>query len=190
MDWWPSYGLRRSSIWVRYLGQGPHLLDANGASGHVVRYVPFDLDGKTMEAGIARLVEDFPYLAVHGVIGDLEFHLSRVPLRSGRRLIVFFGSTIEDNYMVASGVLRPRRDHAQALAQMALEMNKYADSRPTSEHTPLQFRIGMNTGPVVADVIGYKKFHYDIWGDAVNTASHMESHGALGKIQSPGQLTI
>ena len=91
--------------------------------------------------------------------------------------------TIGDNYMVASGVPRPRRDHAQALAQMALEMNKYADSRPTSEHTPLQFRIGMNSGPVVAGVIGYKKFHYDIWGDAVNTASHMESHGAPGKIQ-------
>ena len=91
--------------------------------------------------------------------------------------------TIGNNYMVASGVPRPRRDHAQALARMALEMNKYADSRPTSEHPPLQFRIGMNSGPVVAGVIGFKKFHYDIWGDAVNTASHMESHGAPGKIQ-------
>ena len=75
-------------------GKVRHLLDANGASGHVVRYVPFDLDGETMEAGVARLVEDFPYLAVHGVIGDLELHLSRVPLRTGRRLVVFFGSTI------------------------------------------------------------------------------------------------
>jgi guanylate cyclase len=91
--------------------------------------------------------------------------------------------TIGDNYMVASGVPRPRRDHAKALAQMALEMNRYSDIRSASGQTPLQFRMGMNSGPVVAGVIGFKKFHYDIWGDAVNTASHMESHGAPGKIQ-------
>ena len=91
--------------------------------------------------------------------------------------------TIGDNYMVACGVPTPRADHAQALARMALEMNRYVPSGAASSHDPLQFRIGMNTGPVVAGVIGYKKFHYDIWGDAVNTASHMESHGAPGKIQ-------
>ena len=91
--------------------------------------------------------------------------------------------TIGDNYMVASGVPRPRRDHAQALASMALEMNRYSRDGLASERTPLQFRIGMNSGPVVAGVIGYKKFHYDIWGDAVNTASHMESHGEPGRIQ-------
>ena len=91
--------------------------------------------------------------------------------------------TIGDNYMVACGVPRPRRDHAQALGRMALEMNGYVPGSPSSRHNPLQFRIGMNSGPVVAGVIGFKKFHYDIWGDAVNTASHMESHGAPGKIQ-------
>ena len=91
--------------------------------------------------------------------------------------------TIGDNYMVAAGVSRPRADHAQALASMALEMNQYAPRSNGSGAGPLQFRMGMNSGPVVAGVIGFKKFHYDIWGDAVNTASHMESHGVPGKIQ-------
>lgn len=91
--------------------------------------------------------------------------------------------TIGDNYMVAGGVPTPRPDHAHALARMALEMNSYAPSDAASTSYPLRFRIGMTTGPVVAGVIGYKKFHYDIWGDAVNTASRMESHGAPGKIQ-------
>ncbi len=91
--------------------------------------------------------------------------------------------TIGDNYMVASGVPHPRHDHAQALANMALEMNEYVSTRDDPGDMPLRFRIGMNVGPVVAGVIGHKKFHYDIWGDAVNTASHMESHGLPGKIQ-------
>ena len=91
--------------------------------------------------------------------------------------------TIGDNYMVASGVPHPRHDHAQALANMALEMNEYVATNDVPGDAPLTFRIGMNVGPVVAGVIGYRKFHYDIWGDAVNTASHMESHGVPGKIQ-------
>lgn len=91
--------------------------------------------------------------------------------------------TIGDNYMVASGVPEPREDHAIALAGMAVEMNDYIHHRPSTMHTHLQFRIGMNSGPVVGGVIGNTKFHYDIWGDAVNTASRMESHGLPGKIQ-------
>ena len=91
--------------------------------------------------------------------------------------------TIGDNYMVASGVPEPREDHATALAGMAVEMNEYLHHRPSTSHTHLEFRIGMNSGPVVGGVIGNTKFHYDIWGDAVNTASRMESHGLPGKIQ-------
>ncbi|MDP6512870.1 MAG: adenylate/guanylate cyclase domain-containing protein [SAR202 cluster bacterium] len=91
--------------------------------------------------------------------------------------------TIGDNYMVASGVPEPREDHAIALAGMAVEMNEYLHHRPSTSHTHLEFRIGMNSGPVVGGVIGNTKFHYDIWGDAVNTASRMESHGLPGKIQ-------
>jgi class 3 adenylate cyclase len=91
--------------------------------------------------------------------------------------------TIGDNYMVASGVPRPRPDHAQALAHMALDMSAYAQSRPPYRDKHVDFRIGINSGPLIAGVIGNRKFQYDLWGDAVNTASRMESSGTAGKIQ-------
>ncbi len=90
--------------------------------------------------------------------------------------------TIGDCYMVAAGVPRPRPDHAQALAQLALDIQAYV-SQNKIQGRQLQFRIGINSGPVVAGVIGRRKFIYDLWGDAVNTASRMESHGAGGIIQ-------
>jgi guanylate cyclase len=91
--------------------------------------------------------------------------------------------TIGDNYMVAAGVPRPRPDHAEALARMALDMRAYLDSRPNTNGRQVEFRIGINSGPVIGGVIGRKKFVYDLWGDAVNTASRMESQGVPGKIQ-------
>jgi len=90
--------------------------------------------------------------------------------------------TIGDNYMVASGVPVPRSDHAQALAHLALDMLAYC-GQLDKEGRPLQFRIGINSGPLIAGIIGNKKFQYDIYGDTVNTASRMESHGEAGKIQ-------
>jgi guanylate cyclase len=91
--------------------------------------------------------------------------------------------TIGDNYMVASGVPRPKPDHAQALARMALEMRDYFKDAGRLAVEGLNFRIGINSGPLVAGVIGYKKFQYDIWGPTVNTASRMESQGLPGKVQ-------
>jgi len=90
--------------------------------------------------------------------------------------------TIGDCYMVASGVPQPRDDHAQVLTQMALEMQERVNNHAYNGHK-LAFRIGINSGPVVAGVIGRKKFSYDLWGDTVNTASRMESHGYGGHIQ-------
>ena len=90
--------------------------------------------------------------------------------------------TIGDCYMVAAGVPRTRPDHAQALTRMALEMQAHVAAREFRHHK-LSFRIGLNSGPVVAGVIGRKKFSYDLWGDAVNTASRMESLGLGGTIQ-------
>lgn len=90
--------------------------------------------------------------------------------------------TIGDCYMVAAGVPRPRSDHAYVLAQMALEVQTYFSSQEF-DGRQLDFRIGINSGPVVAGVIGRKKFIYDLWGDTVNTASRMESQGVSGRIQ-------
>ncbi len=91
--------------------------------------------------------------------------------------------TIGDAYMVAGGLPEPRDDHAQAMAELALEMAEAVDEFECVDGQPLQMRIGSNTGPVVAGVIGIKKFIYDLWGDTVNTASRMESHGMGGEIQ-------
>lgn len=91
--------------------------------------------------------------------------------------------TIGDNYMVVSGAPRRRSDHAQALATAALEIADYAKQIPHHNGEKVEFRLGMNSGPVVGGVIGQSRFHYDVWGPAVNIASRMESHGVPGKIQ-------
>ena len=91
--------------------------------------------------------------------------------------------TIGDAYMVAAGVPNPRPDHARALAQVGLEMLAAMREDEDLAALGLELRIGINSGPVVAGVIGRKRFLYDLWGDAVNTASRMESHGAPGRIQ-------
>jgi class 3 adenylate cyclase len=89
--------------------------------------------------------------------------------------------TIGDAYMVAGGVPSRRDDHAEAICDMALRMRDCIATLDLGE--PLQVRIGVHTGPVVAGVIGKRKFIYDVWGDTVNTASRMESHGIPGSIQ-------
>jgi class 3 adenylate cyclase len=90
--------------------------------------------------------------------------------------------TIGDSYMVAGGLPEPRADHACAVAEMALAMLGAIERRNRDLPAPLQMRIGIHSGDVVAGVIGTHKFAYDIWGDTVNIASRMESHGVPGRI--------
>ncbi len=91
--------------------------------------------------------------------------------------------TIGDAYMLVGGLPTPRADHAEAIAEMALDMQDKIGQFERDNGQPFQLRIGISIGPVVAGVIGIKKFIYDLWGDTVNVASRMEAQGVGGKIQ-------
>jgi guanylate cyclase len=125
------------------------------------------------------LAERLPPVEVVGVLDHLFSHFDALAERYGLEKI----KTIGDCYMVAAGVPTPRPDHARALALMALDMQAAMRSVDEVGHLGLGLRVGINSGPVVAGVIGRKRFLYDLWGDAVNTASRMESHGTSGRIQ-------
>jgi guanylate cyclase len=91
--------------------------------------------------------------------------------------------TIGDCYMAAAGVLERCPNHAHVLACLALDMMGYVQWHRFLNSLQLDLRIGINSGPLVEGVVGQKKFAYDLWGDTVNTASRMESHGFAGRIQ-------
>lgn len=90
--------------------------------------------------------------------------------------------TIGDNYMVVGGLPIPREDHAEVVVGLAIEMRKAIADFRLADGQPLTMRIGINSGPVVAGVIGASKFIYDLWGDTVNVASRMESNAPVGGI--------
>jgi len=123
--------------------------------------------------------ERLPPAEVVGYLDRLFSHFDELAERYGLEKI----KTIGDCYMVAAGVPTPRPDHARALALMALDMLEAMRSDEEVAHLGHELRVGINSGPVVAGVIGRKRFLYDLWGDAVNTASRMESHGTPGRIQ-------
>ncbi len=91
--------------------------------------------------------------------------------------------TIGDAYMVVGGLPVERADHLEAIAEMALRMKEEIVTHTVPNFGSLEMRYGIHAGPVVAGVIGKRKFSYDLWGDTVNTAARMESHGVPGRIQ-------
>jgi class 3 adenylate cyclase len=96
--------------------------------------------------------------------------------------------TIGDAYMVVGGLPKPHDQHDRAIAEMALDMMDAIKTVETGEGENFSLRIGIHTGPVVAGVIGMRKFAYDLWGDTVNVASRLESNGVPGRIQVSDDL--
>jgi adenylate cyclase len=129
-------------------------------------------------AGFTPMSADMTPTELVSLLDEVFSEFDTLVDRSGLEKI----KTIGDAYMVASGVPTPRADHAQALCDLALEMREVVHSR-TYGGRRFEFRMGINSGPVVAGIIGSRKFSYDLWGDSVNTASRMESFGRPGRIQ-------
>lgn len=129
--------------------------------------------------GFTELSKHTPPGQLVNILNEIFSAFDRLSEQHGLEKI----KTIGDAYMVVGGIPTPRSDHAEAIAQMALDMQEEVARFNAMHTTALNIRIGINTGPVVAGVIGTKKFIYDLWGDAVNTASRMESHGLPGCIQ-------
>ena len=93
--------------------------------------------------------------------------------------------TTGDSYMAVSGVPTPRADHVQAIAELGLDMSKAVAGLRDPRGNPVPLRMGIASGPVVAGVVGARKFFYDVWGDAVNVAARMETTDQVGRIQVP-----
>jgi class 3 adenylate cyclase len=146
-------------------------LIADGVDGASVLFA--DIVGFTSLS--ARLSPDEVVRLLDGVFTRLDALVDQFGLEKIK--------TIGDAYMVAAGIPTPRDDHATALARFALAARDELAAHNLSSDTPLELRIGINSGPVVAGVIGRRRFLYDLWGDTVNTASRMESHGLPGRIQ-------
>ncbi|TVR08728.1 MAG: HAMP domain-containing protein [Phormidium sp. GEM2.Bin31] len=151
---------------------------------------------KVDEGAIAELFDDVTILFAD-IVGFTPLSLRLSPVEMVNLLNQIFSEfdaiaaqlglekikTIGDAYMVAGGLPIPRPDHAEAIADMALAMLQSVEKVQRQHPEEFQIRVGINTGTVVAGVIGTHKFIYDLWGDTVNVASRMESHGEPGKIQ-------
>jgi class 3 adenylate cyclase len=128
-------------------------------------------------AGFTPAAEKLPPEQVVTLLDSIFSNFDSLVERHGLEKI----KTIGDGYMVASGIPTARADHAEAAAELALDMVAAMETIP--EASGLALRVGIDSGPVVAGVIGRTKFSYDLWGDTVNTASRMESHAPPGGIQ-------
>jgi class 3 adenylate cyclase len=130
-------------------------------------------------AGFTNLAHTLPPSELVSFLNEVFSRFDRIAGKHGLEKI----KTIGDAYMVAGGIPTPRADHVEAISDMAIEMMDELGRIRTETGMPIEMRIGINSGPVVAGVIGEKKFIYDLWGDTVNIASRMESQGVTGQIQ-------
>jgi class 3 adenylate cyclase len=144
--------------------------DASVLFADIVNFTP--LSERMPPEGVVQLLNrvftEFDHLAV-------EYGLEKI-------------KTIGDAYMVAGGLPVPNGEHARAVAEMALAMQAVVARLGSLDGVRLQLRIGCSCGSAVAGVIGVRKFAYDLWGDMVNTASRMESHGIPDRIQVTGPM--
>jgi adenylate cyclase len=125
--------------------------------------------------GAARTVE---------LLDQIVTEFDRLAARHGVEKI----KTIGDGYMAVTGVSLPRDDHLPCLARMALGLPELVERLSAAHGVDLRVRIGIAIGPVMAGVIGTDKFSYDVWGETVNLASRLESHGIPGEIQVSGAV--
>jgi adenylate cyclase len=130
-------------------------------------------------AGFTARAADTPPADLVRFLNEVFTRLDALVERHGLEKI----KTTGDSYMVVSGVPAPRADHAEALAALALDMRAALAGLVDPKGRPVPVRIGMASGPVVAGVVGTKKFFYDVWGDTVNLAARMEQTGEPGRIQ-------
>jgi adenylate cyclase len=132
-------------------------------------------------AGYTERASDTSPEELVAFLDDLYTSLDALVTRHGLEKV----KTSGDAYMVVSGVPQPRPDHLEALADLALDIADAVAGLTDSRGRAVPLRIGMAGGPVVAGVVGSQRFFYDVWGDAVNVASRMESTVAVGRIQVP-----
>jgi adenylate cyclase len=132
-------------------------------------------------AGYTKRASDTPPAELVRFLDRLYTEFDRLVDKHGLEKI----KTSGDSYMAVSGVPQPRADHLEALARFALDMADTVAGLKDPKGRPVPLRIGIGSGPVVAGVVGARKFFYDVWGDAVNVASRMESTDTEGRIQVP-----
>jgi adenylate cyclase len=132
-------------------------------------------------AGFTERASEIPPTELVRFLDRLYTTFDRLVDRHGLEKI----KTTGDSYMVVSGVPTPRPDHAAAIAALALDMSRAVADLRDPRGNPVPLRMGIASGPVVAGVVGARRFFYDVWGDAVNVASRMESTDPEGRIQVP-----
>lgn len=132
-------------------------------------------------AGFTQRASEMPPTDLVRFLDRLYTTFDRLVDRHGLEKI----KTTGDSYMVVSGVPIPRADHVQAIADLALDMSRAVADLRDPRGDPVPLRTGIASGPVVAGVVGARRFFYDVWGDAVNVASRMETTGPIGEIQVP-----